>query len=77
MTDIVVDFAGWIRISPENVKFVCIGRDMPDIDGFQWLALSEDERVDYILEDAVAAIRDSDDGSWDQIDVMAYNEPEG
>ena len=64
--DIVVEYSGWIRLSPQNIRFEYIGQDdMPqNIDGVQWQALSEDEQGDYILEDAIAAIRDADDGEW-------------
>ena len=70
--DIIVEYSGWIRIEPQNIRFEYIGcRLMPtNIDGVQWQALSEDEQGDYILEDAVAAIRDADDGEW--MDLSAY-----
>jgi hypothetical protein len=71
MNDIIVEYSGWIRIEPQNVRFEYIGRDdMPqNIDGVQWQALSKDEQSDYILEDAVAAIRDADDGEWVDLSV--------
>ena len=60
MNDIILEYSGWIRINPENIRFEYIGQDdMPqNIDGVQWQALSEDEQSDYIIEDAIAAIRD-------------------
>ena len=66
MNDIIIEYRGWIRLSPQNIRFEYIGQDdMPqNIDGVQWQALSEDEQGDYILEDAIAAIRDADDGEW-------------
>ena len=72
MNDIIVEYSGWIRMNPKNIRFEYIGQDdMPqNIDGVQWQALSEDEQGDYILEDAVAAIRDADDGEW--MDLSAY-----
>ena len=72
MNDIVVEYSGWIRLSPQNIRFEYIGQDdMPqNIDGVQWQALSEDERGDYIIEDAIAAIRDSDDGEWMDLDAL-------
>ncbi len=72
MNDIVVEYSGWVRMNPKNIRFEYIGQDdMPqNIDGVQWQALSEDEQGDYILEDAVAAIRDADDGEW--MDLSAY-----
>jgi hypothetical protein len=43
-----------------------------NIDGVQWQALSEDEQGDYILEDAIAAIRDADDGEWVDLSVEVH-----
>ena len=67
--DIVVEFSGWVKISPQNIRFQYIGQDdLPEfIDGVQWQALSEDEQGDYIMEDAIAAIRDSEDGEWEHL----------
>jgi len=74
MNDIVVEYSGWIRLSPQNIRFEYIGQDdMPqNIDGIQWQALSEDEQGDYILEDAIAAIRDADDGEWVDLSVEVH-----
>ena len=74
MNDIVVEYSGWIKLSPQNIRFEYIGQDdMPqNIDGVQWQALSEDEQGDYILEDAIAAIRDADDGEWVDLSVEVH-----
>ena len=74
MNDIIVEYSGWIRMSPKNIRFEYIGQDdMPqNIDGVQWQALSEDEQGDYILEDAIAAIRDADDGEWVDLSVEVH-----
>jgi len=74
MNDIVVEYSGWIRLSPKNIRFEYIGQDdMPqNIDGVQWQALSEDEQRDYIIEDAIAAIRDADDGEWVDLSVEVH-----
>ena len=72
--DIIVEYSGWIRLSPQNIRFEYIGQDdMPqNIDGVQWQVLSEDEQGDYILEDAIAAIRDADDGEWVDLSVEVH-----
>lgn len=72
MRDIIVEFAGWVQIAPENVTFINIDKKggMPPIDGFQWLALSEEERGDYILESVIDVQRDCRDGNYVQIDVF-------
>ena len=72
--DIIVEYSGWIRMNPKNIRFEYTGQeDMPqNIDGVQWQALSEDEQGDYILEDAIAAIRDSDDGEWVDLSVEVH-----
>ena len=74
MNDIIVEYSGWIKLSPQNIRFEYIGQDdMPqNIDGVQWQALSEDEQGDYILEDAIAAIRDADDGEWVDLSVEVH-----
>jgi len=74
VSDIIVEYSGWIRLSPQNIRFEYIGQDdMPqNIDGVQWQALSEDEQGDYILEDAIAAIRDADDGEWVDLSVEVH-----
>ena len=72
--DIVVEYSGWCKLLPQNASFVYIGQDDYDYDhrinGLEWLDLSEEKKADYILEDVVAAIRDSFDGSWEHIDVI-------
>lgn len=74
MNDIIVEYSGWIRMNPKNIRFEYIGQDdMPqNIDGVQWQALSEDEQSDYIIEDAIAAIRDADDGEWVDLSVEVH-----
>ena len=74
MNDIVIEYSGWIKLSPQNIRFEYIGQDdMPqNIDGVQWQALSEDEQGDYVLEDAIAAIRDADDGEWVDLSVEVH-----
>ena len=71
MKDIIVEFSGWVRITPENAKFVNISTiDMPPIDGFQWLALSEEERGNYILKSVIDAQQDADAGGYDRVRVF-------
>ena len=76
MRDIIIEFSGWVRITPKNTKFVCIhDADKPDIDGEQWLALDHEQRSDYILEDVIATQRDCDDGDYTLIDVFEDDSP--
>ena len=80
MKDIIVEFSGWVRMTPKKVSFVCIGSDNPAgkgwvIDGEQWLALDKDAQSDYILEDVIAAQRDCDDGNYEHIDVFEDDTP--
>ncbi len=69
MKDIIVEFSGWLRITPKNVKFVSLLQG-PDINGEQWLALDDLSRCDYILESVIDAQRDAHDGDYAQIDVF-------
>ena len=73
MKDIIVEFVGWVRLSPANVKFVKMGEqdERPDvITGVEWQKLDEDDQGDYVLEDVITAQRDCDDGSYDHINVF-------
>ena len=70
MNDIIIDFSGWVRMTPKKTLFICIGDDKPDIDGEQWIALDDEQRSDYILDDIIAAQRDCDDGNYSLIDVF-------
>ena len=62
--DIVVEFSGWVKISPQNIRYQYIGEDesVPEfITGVEWQELDEEAQSDYIMEDVVAAIRDADE----------------
>ena len=72
MSDIVVEFSGWIVADPDKTKFFKVGEqdERPDIiDGKQWLALDESERSDYILDNVIDAQRHSVDGDYSMIDI--------
>ena len=78
MRDIIVEFSGWVRLSPANAKFVKIGEqdERPDmITGVEWQNLDDDDQGDYILEDVIAAQRDADDGDYQQIDWFVDDSP--
>lgn len=74
MKDIIVEFAGWVRISPQNVRFQHSSTDNI-ITGVEWLALSESNREDYILECVIATQRDAQDKEYVQIDVFEDDSP--
>ena len=79
MRDIIVEFSGWVRLSPKNAKFLLTHADQdgrPDmITGEAWQQLNEDDQGDYILEDVIAAQRDCDDGDYQQIDWFVDDSP--
>lgn len=70
--DIIVEFAGWVRITPDTARFQLVSEDESPviITGTEWLLLTEDQQEDYILEDVIAAQRDGHDGDYTQIDVF-------
>ena len=73
MKDIIVEFSGWVRITPENARFQSItDEENPEvITGVQWLALDEETRYgNYILEDVIAAQRDGHDGELVDLQVF-------
>ncbi len=68
--DIVVEFSGWVKISPQNIRYQYIGHEewRPEfITGVEWQELDDEEQGNYIMEDAVAAIRDAEDGGWEHL----------
>jgi len=78
MSDIVVEFSGWIVADPYKTKFLKVedlysedsGKQdtRPEtINGKQWLELDESEQSDYILDNVIDAQRDSLDGDYDLI----------
>lgn len=61
-SDIIFEFDGYCRLAPET-RFQCIPGDdnLPQfITAEQWLGLPKELRGFYILEDALAAMRDSE-----------------
>lgn len=70
--DIIVEFSGWVRITPSNLRFQLItDEEEPEvITGVEWLALDEETRGDYVLEDFIAAQRDADDGELVDLQVF-------
>ena len=71
MSDIVVEFSGWIVADPDSTMFFYVGKDerYGRITGKQWLELDESERSDYVLDNLIDAQRDSHDGSYDMINI--------
>ena len=68
---IVLEFSGWAKVEPKNAIFVSLKKEGEDyIDGETWLALSEDERSWYVLEDAIEFQRDSIDGEYTSLDIF-------
>ena len=72
MSDIVVEFSGWIVADPDSTMFFYVGKDdrYGRITGKQWLELDESERSDYVLDNVIDAQRHSLDGDYDLIDVQ-------
>lgn len=79
MKDIIVEFSGWVRLSPAETKFVKISSletMAPErINGVKWQQLNEDEQGDYILDDVIDAQRNCDDGDYQQIDWFVDDSP--
>ena len=77
MSDIVVEFSGWVLADPDKTLFFKVGEqdERPDIiDGKQWLALDKDDRGDYILDNVIDVQRDSLDGDYELIDIEERGE---
>lgn len=71
--DIVLEYSGWCRINAKNARFVYIGNDenQPEnITGEDYIKLSKDEKSKYLIEDAVATIRDADENEWTDLSLV-------
>ena len=75
MSEIVVEFSGWIKADPDKTMFFKVGdSEGPEIiDGTQWLGLDEESRSNYILEDLISAQIHAIDGSYTDIQVTEEN----
>lgn len=69
----IVEFSGWCQIDDSVVRFQKLGDDY-SISGTEYLQLSDEDKEDYILEDMVAALRDSNDNEWTDIQVEKDDE---
>ena len=85
MSNIVVEFSGWIVVDPDKTKFFKVGdlysedsgkQDTrpQNINGKQWLELDESERSDYVLDNLIDAQRDSLDGAYTKYDIQVTEE---
>lgn len=68
--DIIFEFSGWCRLDPMT-RFVYIGSDEEDhaILASEWADLPKHKQAEYILEDAIAAIRDSEDLEYTEMNL--------
>lgn len=74
MKKICISFSGWIDIDANDITFDCIGIDGGSITGVEWLALTVEQRSNYILTDLVDAQKKAIDGSYEDIDVEECSE---
>ncbi len=69
--EIIVEFSGWVTMDPERVNFIYCGQNkLQNITGVEWLALTPEQRSEYVLESVSDCINDALDGAFDTIDVM-------
>lgn len=69
MKDVYLDFGGWLKLDP-NTRMQYIGNDErfdPVITVAVWQSLPEENRGEYMLEDFVAAVRDSEDLEFNEL----------
>ena len=76
MRDIIVEFSGWVRLSPASAKFVKIG-EHDIITGEAWQQLDDDDQGNYILEDVRMQAGNPAlvVGDYQQIDVFVDDSP--
>lgn len=75
--EVFLDFSGWVRLNSEtNMQYIGEEDDRPTIITIaDWVKLPQEQREMYILEDAIAAIRDSDDLEYEDL-KLTVNEYE-
>jgi len=69
--------SGWCEADPGRTMFQYIGvRDDAEklIGGEQWLALPENDRADYILENVLTTFKHSLDGDYTDISIEVEDE---
>ena len=50
MSNIILDFNGWLKAAPEDCEFTYIGeQERPIINGVIWQQLPKEERSNYLL----------------------------
>ena len=69
MTQIVIDFSGWLKIQPENAVFQNTDTEKL-ISGTEWLNLTEDDRENYVLESVIDALKTCSDNEWTDIQIL-------
>lgn len=75
--EVFLDFSGWVRLNSQtNMQYIGEEDDRPTIITIaDWVKLPQEQREMYILEDAIAAIRDSDDLEYEDL-KLTVNEYE-
>lgn len=72
--ELYLDFSGWVRLHPET-RMQAISEDVePFITVAAWSKLTDDEQQHYTLEDALAAIRDSEDLEYTELRIIQNDE---
>lgn len=66
---VVLYFSGSVTLD-ENTLFQSTTNDSPPIKLSEWLKLSQEQQEDYILENAIEAIRSGVDDEWEQLDLI-------
>lgn len=70
MEDIIMEFSGWAKVSPDSARFENCNDTEDVINGEEWQKLSPDKKEDYVIQDAIAFIRDCDNNDWTLIDTF-------
>jgi hypothetical protein len=70
--NLVIEFSGYLNVSPNSVRFQYIGtgNKQPVINGNKYVKLTDEEKSEYILESVAKTIEVADDVDYDEIKVM-------
>ena len=71
--DIIVEFSGWAKVSPEKIFFVNTDDCEKDrISGVEWQKLSEEKQSNHILESLSDALEESIDSAYEICDALVF-----
>lgn len=79
MTEMFIDFSGWIKADIDTIRFVSVRDDETHgctISGEEYISLEADARDSFIIESLGDAIRDALDEDYMDLEISVEEEEE-